>query len=305
MRRAALCVGVAGLGLSLSAGRATAVEPEVRTGDVDRFYAVYDAAGGRPTAAQLQSDYLDRGSEGLRQLARIRRITGVRIAEAVAADPALYVNARKCMATLPRVRERVTQALRKLRELYPQARFPPVTIAVGPGKPVGVGSPETGVQIGLEALCATDWLNPDVEDRFVTVIAHEFVHVQQALELVDKRHPSVLEGSLIEGIAEFVGEMIAGERAYSQIARRTAGRETEIETKFVADADEADVSDWLFNSTAEEPGDLGYWVGYRIAKAYYRRAQDKQAALREMIEMRDPEAFLAKSGWQPGVALGE
>jgi hypothetical protein len=305
MLRAAVCVGVAGLGLALSAGRTTAVEPEVRTEDVERFYAVYDAAGGHPTAAQLESDYLGRGSQGLRDLARIRKITGARIAAAIEANPALYVEARDCMAWFPRVRERVTLALAKLRELYPEARFPPVTIAVGPGEPVGVGSPETGVQIGLEALCATDWLNPDVEDRFVTVIAHEFVHVQQAHELVDKRHPSVLEGSLIEGIAEFVGEMMAGEKVYSQIAARTAGREREIEARFLADADEADVSDWLFNSTAEHPGDLGYWVGYRIAKSYYLRAQDRRAALREMIGMRDPKAFLQKSGWHPGVALPE
>jgi Predicted Zn-dependent protease (DUF2268) len=305
MFRVAACVGFACLGLSLPAGRATAVEPEVLTEDVDRFYAVYDAAGGKPTGEQLQSGYLDKGTEGLRQLARIRRINGVRIAESVASNPALYTEARKCMATLPRVRERVTLALQKLRDLYPEARFPPVTIAVGPGKPVGVGSPETGVQIGLEALCATDWLNRDVEDRFVYVIAHEFVHVQQAPELADKRHPSVLEGSLIEGIAEFVGEMIAGDTAYSQIAARTAGREKEIETKFRAEVDEADVSEWLFNSTRENPGDLGYWVGYRIAKAYYRRAEDKREALREMIEMRDPKAFLAASGWYPGIPLGD
>jgi hypothetical protein len=55
------------------------------------------------------------------------------------------------MAVLPRVRQRVAVALR---ELGPEARFPPVTIAVGPGKPVGMGSPVTALQIGLEALCA-------------------------------------------------------------------------------------------------------------------------------------------------------
>src|SRR5690606_29035379 len=52
-------------------------EPVIETGDVDRFYALYDAADGRPTAEQLQA-YLDGGSEGLRHLARIRNVTGER-----------------------------------------------------------------------------------------------------------------------------------------------------------------------------------------------------------------------------------
>ena len=45
------------------------------------------------------------------------------------------------------------------------------------------------------------------------------------------------------------------------------------------------------------PGDLGYWIGYRVAKSYYDRAPDKTAAIKAIIEMRDPAAFLAASGW--------
>src|SRR3546814_3706035 len=37
----------------------------VHTEDVDLFYRIYDAAGGHPTAEQLQHDYLDQGSDGL------------------------------------------------------------------------------------------------------------------------------------------------------------------------------------------------------------------------------------------------
>ena len=38
---------------------------------------------------------------------------------------------------------------------------------------------------------------------------------------------------------------------------------------------------------------------YRIVKAYYQRAPDKPQALREIYGMRDPKAFLARSGWRP------
>lgn len=277
--------------------------PVIETGDVERFYAIYDAANGQPTAEVLQHDYLDRGSDGLQTLARLRRVTGESIAAAIAKRPEIYSEARGCVEVLPRVRGRLAAAMDKLGDLYPEARFPPITVAVGRGKPVAVGARETGVQIGLEALCATDFINPDMEDRFVRVAAHEFAHVQQAITFPEGDRPTVLKVSLAEGVAEFVTELTTGAVAYAYMDGMIAGREEEIETAFLADAHSTDLTDWVYNSTPDEPADLGYWVGYRIAKAYYRQADDKQQALREIFAMTDPEAFLARSGWRPGMAL--
>jgi hypothetical protein len=298
------CAAISGSALSATSTTSAPVAgPIVHTEDVDRFYQVYDAAGGHPSAEQLQHDYIDPGSDGLHRLAELRKVSGTRIAETLASHPDIYSGAKRCMAVLPSVRRRLEVALRKLSELYPEARLPPVTIAVGRGKPVGIGSPASGIQIGLEALCATQWLNPNVEDRFVHVIAHEYVHVQQVQALVDDEHPTVLEYSLVEGAAEFVGELTSGEVAYSQFAASTKGRELEIETAFVADEGQTDLSRWLDNSTSETPGDLGYWVGYRIVKSYYQHAADKRRAVREILQMSDPAAFLARSGWYPGIRL--
>jgi hypothetical protein len=219
---------------------AQSAETMIHTDDVDLFYKVYDAADGHPTAEQLQRDYLDAGSEGLHNLAKLRNVSGVRIADTLSKHPELYVKARGCTAALPRVRERVEVALRNLVRLYPQARTPPVTIAVGRGKPVGVGSPVTGLQIGLEALCSAEWMNPNVEDRFVHVIAHEYAHVQQVRELVDDEHPTVLERSLTEGAAEFVAALTSGKTGYAHFDALTKGREREIETAFVADVDQTE-----------------------------------------------------------------
>lgn len=287
---------------AVAAAPAPSTGPVVEIDDVYRFYRLYDAAAGRPTAAQLQQ-YIDAGSPGLRVFAEQRRTTGARIAEAMATTPETYSQARRCVDVLPNVRQRLQAALAALAFHYPEARFPPVTIAVGRGKPVGIGSPATGVQIGLEALCATSYLNPDVEDRFVHVIAHEFIHVQQAPELAQAETPTVLEASLMEGAAEFATELVSGQVAYSHLASIVAGRELQIETAFLADKAKTDVSAWLYNGSADKPGDLGYWVGYRIAKAYYLRAPDRRQAFREILQMQDAEAFLAASGWHPGMTF--
>ena len=277
--------------------------PVIQIEDVTRFYRLYDATGGHPSADQLQHDYLDQGSDGLHAFARLRDITGVRIAATLAKDPKIYADAKQCMVALPAARERLLVAMRRLGELYPAARFPPVTIAVSRGKPVGVGGPVDGVMIGLEALCGVKYFDPNVEDRFVHVIAHEYIHVQQSSALADDEHPTVLEGSLVEGAAEFMGEKISGAVGDPGIWAEAKGREDQIETAFVADEGKTDLSNWLYNGTIDKPGDLGYWVGYRIVKAYYQHAADKRQAIRDILEMTDPKAFLAKSGWRPGIRL--
>jgi len=280
-----------------------AAGPEIQIEDVERFYEIYDAANGRPTVEQLQRDYLDAGTDGLRTLAKVRNVTAGSIVENIAKRPEIYTNAKRCLAVLPRVRQRLDVSLRELVRLYPQARIPPVTIVVGRGKPVGVGYPDTGLQIGLEALCAVDWFDPNLEDRFVNVIAHEYAHVQQTADNASENDFTVLQRSLLEGIAELVAELTSGKTAYSHFGPLTRNREKEIETAFVADQDKTDLSQWLDNSTLEQPGDLGYWVGYRIAKAYYQHAADKAQALRDLLETSDAKALLARSGWYPGIQL--
>lgn len=291
-------------GAASSLAFASQPSPEIIVSDVDRFYAIYDAAGGRPTQETLQKDYLDHGSAGLAEFARLRRITGERIAAMMAEKPALYTDARRCVAVLPEVKADLAVALGKLAALYPKAVFPPVTLAVGRGKPVGTAN-ASGVMIGLEALCAVDFMNPDPRARFLHVIAHEYGHVLQPGAQVESDDTTVLEASVIEGGAEFVAELTSGAVSYGHLQAATKGREAQIERAFVADLyAKAQGSKWLYNGlgTAEWPGDLGYWVGWRIAGAYYRNAADKQAAVREIIEVRDAKAFLEKSGWKPGAA---
>lgn len=280
--------------------------PVIHIGDVARFYKVYDAAHGHPGAGDLQRNYIDPGSPGLHHLSKIRNVTGATIAKAIAAHPQVFSDAKRCMAVLPRGRLRVAAALRKLGRLYPKAEFPPVTIAISRGKPVGVAD-STGVMIGLEALCAVRYLGSDLEGRFVHTTAHEYIHVQQALQspaLYNDPKPTVLDASLIEGAAEFMATLIAGETAYrSPYAPAVTANDKAVESRFVADEDQTDLSQWIDNGTLTEPGDLGYWVGYRIVKSYYQHAADKRRAVRDILEMKSPKAFFARSGWHPGIGL--
>jgi len=297
--RSAIVFGSVACGMAaLVAGQSG---PIISIDDVERFYRVYDAAQGHPTADQIQRDYLDRGTEGLHSFAKARNVTAARIADAVATQPELYADANRCLTVLPRVRTRLQGVLEKLGEVYSEARFPPVTIVVGRGRPVAIGDPSGGVRIGLEALCAADMLHADPEERFVHVIAHEYAHVQQSGFLNDETRPTVLQTALAEGGAEFAAELISGEVSNATLLTQVKGRELEIEAAFVPDMDKTDLAKWFYNhpGTPQWPPDLGYWVGYRIVKAHYQRASDKRRALAEIFGITDARAFLTASGWQP------
>ena len=240
----------------------------------------------------------------MHQFLKVRDLSGETLAKALAKHPEVYSNAKRCVVGLDDVRRRLIIALRKLGELYPEARYPPVTILIGPNTTGGATS-AAGVAIGLETLCRATWMEPNIEDRFVHLIAHEYVHVQQPAAWADDPNATVLFSSELEGGAEFVAELICGSVSNTHLSVWTQGREKKIETAFVADEDKTDMSSWLYNGpgTPEKPGDLGYWVGYRIMKAYYQHAPNKQSALRDMIEVREAKTFLARSGWYPGIVL--
>ena len=280
---------------------------KVQTNDVTRFFQVFDAADGRPDADALRRGYLETGSDALRDFTDIRIGSMERLAQAIVDKPALFDKARTCAAALPAIRSRVVDALDKLEAVLPAARFPPVTVLVGRGTTGGVTTP-AGVVIGLETLCNADWMQDDITDRFVHLIAHEYVHVQQHGAAVEVAAPTVLYQAWLEGGAEFVGELVSGQVANVHLQEWTRGRECVLEREFLGDVDSTDLSPWLYNGPGDETrrGDLGYWIGHRLARAYYLAAPDKSRAIVELLSVTPESAhrLLAASGWQPACDAG-
>ncbi len=105
------CAGAVGVA---SAG--TPPGPQILTTDASRFYALYDSTGGKPSIAQL-AGYLAEGSPGLGELAKARRVTPERMAEAIASQPGVYAQGRGCLAELPAVKQRLVQVFGNLQAI--------------------------------------------------------------------------------------------------------------------------------------------------------------------------------------------
>ena len=101
-----------------------------------------------------------------------------------------------------------------------------------------------------------------------------------------------------EGSADFLSELLTGDTISDHLETFAAGREAEIWEQFEAAMNGTDVSRWLYNggsATTEWPADLGYWVGAQITRAYYEQAANKSDAVREILNIRDFNAFLIQS----------
>ena len=106
------------------------------------------------------------------------------------------------------------------------------------------------------------YLDANVDDSFVSVIAHEYIH--------PSRHRSALSSESVPSSWQ------SWSRAASRAWRfaTTEGREREIEDRFAAYVDKMDLSDWV-DDTTDRVGQLGYWVVYRIA--FFQHARDQIA----------------------------
>jgi uncharacterized protein YjaZ len=127
------------------------------------------------------------------------------------------------------------------------------------------------------------------------IMVHEMLHAQQNYPS-DK---SLLAQVLVEGVADFITHKAVGcvQTAAATYAYGEA-HERELWQLFQQEMHGTDYSKWLYNGNIKDrPDQLGYWMGYQIAEAYYNRASDKQKAIRELLNIRDFGAVLKASGY--------
>lgn len=286
---------------------------EIETEDADRFAALFKRTGGRPTAEQLQREYLDRGTYGVRVFTPHRIRDAANLAAAVAAKPDLYARAiRTCLPIVKETTAELRATYLAFRGLFPDRPLPRIYLVVGAGNSGGTAGPGAQV-LGLETLCGIAGTADQLRETLRGFYAHETVHVFQGEADVEKMGNILLGSVLIEGAADFIATLVTGRQMDPARAAWAAPREVELWRQFEADlattrdarGDELKPGTpaalafgrWIGNyGNAPEgwPGEAGYWMGHRIWQRWYDRQPDKQAALQAMLDLKDPEAVLAE-----------
>lgn len=275
------------------------------TEDVARFWAAVDSSTEADRAAALQRMYLDRGSPGLQDMTVLRIGSAESLVESMRRFPGYYRAARASTLRAAEFEPRIREAFRRMEALYPEAVFPDVYFVVGNLSTGGTTSGR-GLLIGTEVYARNERtpeeeMLPFMRASFGTVeqlphiVAHELVHYQQ--DYAPGR--SLLRQSLNEGVADFIAELISGRHINPAAHAYADAHEAELWCEFRGQMHGTDLSRWLYNgaSSTDRPSDLGYAVGYRIARAYHERAADRRGAIRDMLKIRDFGAFLEASGY--------
>lgn len=300
----------------------SALEAAIRSEDADRFAVVFEASRGAPTANELQRGYLDPATRGVEIFTPGRIRDAAHLAETIAAHPEEY--RRGVDVCLPIAK----QASGELRAVYLAMEgllddpvLPEIYVVFGAGNSGGTTGPGAQV-IGLEVLCRMADSEADIRTVLRGYFAHETVHTMQADPLDSAVETDLLlTWALREGVADFIAGLVTGTIPDPARNEWALAHEADVWSEFVNDrrataalkgdartAPDAPVYRWVANAGAAPegwPSELGYWVGMRICQAYMDAAEDKRAAVKELLEHRDPTAILEKSGYAARFASAE
>jgi hypothetical protein len=258
------------------------------TSDIELFWDMYDRAPRERLEVWLRREYLNRGTQGLRDFIRGRILSAVDLAARIRNDRSRYEAARPSTERVYEMESQIRATFHALKTRYPDAVFPNVYFVVGRFNTGGTVS-AAGLLIGAE-------MYPDPV-RLPMIVAHELIHYQQP---PGGESLTLLEQAFREGSADFVGELISGQRMNAAAQEYGRAHEAALWAEFRLVMHGIDAAGWLYGSPPPgRPADLGYFIGYRIAEAYYAQTADKAAALRDILRVRDVERILAASGYAP------
>jgi len=287
----------------------------VDVSDVERFAALWKKTNGHPTAARIDSEYIQGGGEGVRVFTPLRIKDGGNMEQQIAAHHDWYEQALdRCLPWVAANDAQLRSIYLGLHGLLPEKPLPQIYMVIGGANSGGTAAPGAQV-IGLEIVCRDAPTPEAFADKLRTFFAHETAHTFQ--RSIDS-NPKALADPLLslildEGGADYVASLVTGTSPNLARDQFGAAHEAEIWSQFVKDRAIANAhfkggfdavgrevqGHWLYNQgKGKLPGwetDMGYWLGMQIAKAYVDQSADPNVAIREVLALDDPADMLRKS----------
>jgi uncharacterized protein YjaZ len=257
------------------------------TKDIDNFWKAFDDFKHDSTINTFGSKYIDIGGDGIKGFTAYRIQNAAHLFDVVKKRKADYEKVRANTLRIKEKKKQCRSTFYALKYLYPQAKFPPVYFVIGAYNSGGT-SGDNGLFIGAE-------MQTNI-DNVPYIVAHELIHFQQTFP---SNNPTLLQQSIVEGSADFIGELISGAHINEVANKYGNAHADQLCKEFVSKMNGTNYQDWLYGTTKKDdrPNDLGYWMGYQIASQYYAKAPDKKQAIYDILNIKDYNDFLKKSGY--------
>ncbi|OUR91960.1 hypothetical protein A9Q87_09165 [Flavobacteriales bacterium 34_180_T64] len=293
----------------------------VQTLDIDHFWQAFDLLKTCKSKSDsiriIQNSYLDRATSGFKEFMRVRsrQLNAENFVRTISKYPKFYNSIRENSYKVKEAEPLIEAVFKNFSQLYPNFKPFKVCFAIGT---IGTGgtTSDNFVLIGTEISTATAYndlsefegsskksslaYKGDFVQKLKNIVAHECVHTQQKRGLAKTAVAChLLQSCLREGAADFIGELVAGGQINASALDYGDAHEKMLWASFKSELCNTSHSGWLYNysEVKDKPADLGYYMGYKIAQAYYNNAENKQQAIIDIIEMDNPFQYLEQSGY--------
>lgn len=272
---------------------------KVITTDVDNFWKAYDKVStikdSAEQAAILKALFTDKASAGQKALFQVRNYQPEQYLYAINNYAPFWNSIRKNTLKAKSFQKEILQNIQKLKVLYPALRSSDIYFGVGVFRTNGTIQGDK-VLIGSEMALSDKSVNIDNVPQHVKefnqqntpindiglLCTHEYVHTQQNLPV-----DNLLSYCLYEGIAEFISTLAINKPSYASSIKFGSDNYEKVRNKFEEDIFiNSRTYNWLWSSKQIFGyRDMGYSVGYEIAKRFYNNSSDKKAAMKQLIEL--------------------
>lgn len=272
---------------------------KIYTSDVTNFWVAFDSVNS--TASNelkikfITDLYINKATRGLNEFISARQLTAEGWLIVIEKYPKFWKSVRHKTLSVIENKGEIDEIISRYKKLYPKFKQPDIYFTVGCLTTGGTTSANQ-ILIGTEIAAGDSMVDSSelipffkkyfkFNNNIVQMVAHEIVHTQQQLKLDSL--PTLLSKCLMEGSSDLIAEIVLN-KSYNAVYIEYGDKNTlNLLQKFSVECNTNDYSNWLYNynTSNNEPADLGYYMGYILTKEYYNNSKNKKTALKEIIEL--------------------
>lgn len=293
---------------------------DIVTKDVLNFWEAVDSLKRNCDTTQIfQRFVIDRASNEFKLFIKQRNITAKDYSYQYGHYPNFYRTLRLNTIKLIQDTNLIRQTINNFRKIYPNYIDASICIAMGNFMTGGtikiihndILNYNKFVYIGLEyhgldsstiiselPISTQDYVS---RSNFYRTIIHELVHIQQQThgnKIAKAFYGNKLAATILrEGIPDFISKLVYPFGNNGNNYYYGTQHEDILRTKLRNEIYGSDFTYWIYNSNtvSDQPRDLGYFMGSRIANSYFKQLSATTIDVTELIEIKNAKKFIKKS----------
>ena len=290
---------------------------KIETTDITNFWKAFDALATADSKEDsiliIQEQYIEKSTLYFKEFLRLRDFTAEEYVEKIGLYPKFWVSIRPLTEAIENRKEEIEKVFVVYKKMLPNFKQPNVCFAIGCLRTGGtvakdlllIGSEIAAANAAVDKSEMTGWLESVIGNSgdIVSMVAHETVHTQQfdsgTIKLGRK---FLLQQTMTEGIADFFTVELLGKNINQSVFDYGEKNKCALKKEFLEDLQKTPkkINKWLYKGSKSEsrPADLGYFIGYEIAKAYYDKSENKEKAIANLLDMKQYKKIFKKSNYK-------